>query len=65
MPLFTLHTNLVCFSNLIFRLIDDMVILQVKSVFWASVGDMAQIIILFFLSVDIDNYHDKCQIFIS
>ncbi len=68
MSLFTLHTNLVCFSNLIFRLIDDMVILQVKSVFWASVGlgDMAQIIILFFfLSVDIDNYHDKCQIFIS
>ncbi len=33
MPLFTLHTNLVCFSNLIFRLIDDMVILQVKSCF--------------------------------
>ncbi len=26
---------------------------------------MAQTIIIFFISVDIDNYHDKCQIFIS
>ncbi len=23
------------------------------------------IMIIFFISVDIDNYHDKCQIFIS
>ncbi len=30
-------------------------------------GDMAQkiITIIIFISVDIDNYHDKCQIFIS
>ncbi len=30
-------------------------------------GDMAQKIIkiIFLISVDIDNYHDKCQIFIS
>ncbi len=30
-------------------------------------GDMAKTIItmIFFISVDIDNYHDKCQIFIS
>ncbi len=33
----------------------------------AGLGDMAQKIIkiIFFISVDIDNYHDKCQIFIS
>ncbi len=32
-----------------------------------GLGDMAQkiITIIIFISVDIDNYHDKCQIFIS
>ncbi len=32
-----------------------------------GLGDMAKkiITIIFFISVDIDNYHDKCQIFIS
>ncbi len=32
-----------------------------------GLGDMAQKIITIniFISVDIDNYHDKCQIFIS
>ncbi len=32
-----------------------------------GLGDMSQkiITIIFFISVDIDNYHDKCQIFIS
>ncbi len=32
-----------------------------------GLGDMAQKIIpiIIFISVDIDNYHDKCQIFIS
>ncbi len=32
-----------------------------------GLGDMAQkiITIILFISVDIDNYHDKCQIFIS
>ncbi len=31
-----------------------------------GLGDMAQkIITIIFISVDIDNYHDKCQIFIS
>ncbi len=32
-----------------------------------GLGDMAQkiITIITFISVDIDNYHDKCQIFIS
>ncbi len=31
-----------------------------------GLGDMAQkiITIIIFISVDIDNYHDKCQIFI-
>ncbi len=32
-----------------------------------GLGDMAKkiITIIFFISVDIDNYHDKCQNFIS
>ncbi len=32
-----------------------------------GLGDMAKkiITIIIFISVDIDNYHDKCQIFIS
>ncbi len=32
-----------------------------------GLGDMAKkiITIIFFISVGIDNYHDKCQIFIS
>ncbi len=32
-----------------------------------GLGDMAKkiIMIIFFISVDIDNYHDKCQICIS
>ncbi len=32
-----------------------------------GLGDMAQkiITIIIFISADIDNYHDKCQIFIS
>ncbi len=32
-----------------------------------GLGDMAQkmFTIIIFISVDIDNYHDKCQIFIS
>ncbi len=32
-----------------------------------GLGDMAQkiITIIIFISVDIDNYHDKCEIFIS
>ncbi len=35
--------------------------------FAVGLGDMAQkiITIIIFISVDIDNYHDKCQIFIS
>ncbi len=35
--------------------------------FSVGLGDMAKkiITIIFFISVDIDNYHDKCQIFIS
>ncbi len=35
--------------------------------FCLGLGDMAQkiITIIIFISVDIDNYHDKCQIFIS
>ncbi len=35
--------------------------------FELGLGDMAQkiIMIIIFISVDIDNYHDKCQIFIS
>ncbi len=35
--------------------------------FRVGLGDMAQkiITIIIFISVDIDNYHDKCQIFIS
>ncbi len=35
--------------------------------FILGLGDMAQkiITIIIFISVDIDNYHDKCQIFIS
>ncbi len=35
--------------------------------FIIGLGDMAQkiITIIIFISVDIDNYHDKCQIFIS
>ncbi len=35
--------------------------------FGVGLGDMAQkiITIIIFISVDIDNYHDKCQIFIS
>ncbi len=35
--------------------------------FKVGLGDMAQkiITIIIFISVDIDNYHDKCQIFIS
>ncbi len=42
----------------------------ISSVFVAldlGLGDMAQksITIIIFISVDIDNYHDKCQIFIS
>ncbi len=34
---------------------------------YIGLGDMAQkiITIIIFTSVDIDNYHDKCQIFIS
>ncbi len=34
---------------------------------YIGLGDMAKkiITIFFFISVDIDNYHDKCQIFIS
>ncbi len=37
------------------------------SMFKVGLGDMAQkiIMIIIFISVDIDNYHDKCQIFIS
>ncbi len=35
--------------------------------FGLGLGDMAQkiITIIIFISVDIDNYHDKCQIFMS
>ncbi len=41
-----------------------------KIVEYLGLGDMAKkiitiILIIFFISVDIDNYHDKCQIFIS
>ncbi len=38
-----------------------------KSAFQVGLGDMAQkmITIIILISVDIDNYHDKCQIFIS
>ncbi len=34
--------------------------------FCVGLGDMAQniITIIFFISVDIDNYHDKCQILV-
>ncbi len=36
-------------------------------ILYIGLGDMAQkiITIIIFTSVDIDNYHDKCQIFIS
>ncbi len=39
----------------------------ISSVCVVGLGDMAQkmITIIIFISVDIDNYHDKCQIFIS
>ncbi len=40
---------------------------SLANVFELGLGDMAKkiITIIFFISVDIDNYHDKCQIFIS
>jgi len=40
---------------------------QTKAYSIVGLGDMAQkiITIIIFISVDIDNYHDKCQIFIS
>ncbi len=40
---------------------------QQREEFTLGLGDMAQkiITIIIFISVDIDNYHDKCQIFIS
>ncbi len=41
--------------------------LSKKNAFELGLGDMAQKIItkIIFTSVDIDNYHDKCEIFIS
>ncbi len=41
--------------------------IHVFSYYKLGLGDMAKKIIkiIFFISVDIDNYHDKCQIFIS
>ncbi len=38
-----------------------------KHILAVGLGDMAKniITIIFLISVDIDNYHDKCQIFIS
>ncbi len=48
-------------SARIFRIADIMGYIEV------GLGDMAQkiITIIIFISVDIDNYHDKCEIFIS